>query len=85
MFVGHLGVGLTLKKIEPKINLGILFFASLFIDFLLGLFVLAGLEQVIVPNAYSQLHYLNFSFPYSHGLLAVVIWSLILFGVTYLA
>ena len=55
MFVGHLGVGLTLKKIEPKINLGILFFASLFIDFLLGLFVLAGLEQVIVPNAYSQL------------------------------
>ena len=85
MFVGHLGVGLALKKIEPKINLGILFFASLFIDILLGLFILAGLEQVMVPNAYSQLHYLNFSFPYSHSLLAVVIWSLILFGVTYLA
>ena len=85
MFVGHLGVGLALKKIEPKINLGVLFFASLFIDIMLGLFVLAGLEQVMVPNAYSQLHYLNFSFPYSHSLLAVVIWSLILFGVTYLA
>ena len=85
MFVGHLGVGLALKKVEPKINLSVLFFASLFIDILLGLFVLAGLEQVIVPSAYSQLHYLNFSFPYSHSLLAVVIWSLVLFGVTYLA
>ena len=74
MFVGHLGVGLALKKIEPKINLGILFFASLFIDILLGLFILADLEQVMVPNAYSQLHYLHFSFPYSHSLFAVVIW-----------
>jgi len=85
MFVGHLGVGLALKKVEPKINLGVLFFASLFIDILLGLFILAGLEQVMVPSAYSQLHYLNFSFPYSHSLLAVAIWSLILFGAAYLA
>ena len=85
MFVGHLGVGLALQRIEPKINLGILFFASLLIDILLGFFILAGLEQVMVPKAYSQLHYLHFSFPYSHSLLAVAIWSLILFGVTYLA
>ena len=85
MFVGHLGVGLALKKVEPKINLGVLFFASLFIDILLGFFILAGWEQVMVPDAYSKLHYLHFSFPYSHSLLAVVIWSLILFGAAYLA
>ncbi len=84
MFVGHLGVGLALKRAEPKLNLGVLLFASLFLDILLGFFILAGFEQVIVPDAYSQLHYLNFSFPYSHSLLAVVVWSLVAFGVTYL-
>jgi hypothetical protein len=84
VFVGHLGVGLALKKVEPGINLGVLFFATLFLDVLLGFFVLAGFEQVIVPDAYSRLHYLHFIFPYSHSLLAVVVWSLVAFGVTYL-
>ena len=84
MFVGHLGVGLALKKVAPGINLGVLLFATLFLDVLLGFFVLAGFEQVIVPDTYSQLHYLHFIFPYSHSLIAVVVWSLIAFGVTYL-
>jgi hypothetical protein len=75
MFVGHLGVGLALKTVEPKINVGILLFASLFLDLLLGLFVLAGLEQILVPVNYSQLHYLHFSFPYSHSLIAALLWS----------
>ncbi len=84
MFVGHLGVGLALKNVEPKLNLGFLLLASLFLDILLGFFVLLGLEQVIVPDTYSQLHYLHFLFPYSHSLLAVVVWSLVAFGVVYM-
>lgn len=84
MFVGHLGVGLALKKAAPEHNLGVLLFASLFLDVLLGVFVLAGFEQVLVPDNYSQLHYLHFSFPYSHSLLAVTVWSLIAFAVAYL-
>jgi len=81
VFAGHLGVGLALKKAAPELNLGVLLFASLFLDVLLGFLVLAGIEKVIVPDTYSQLHYLNFSFPYSHSLLAVVVWSLVAFGV----
>ncbi|MFN8486213.1 MAG: hypothetical protein U0350_01395 [Caldilineaceae bacterium] len=84
MFVGHLAAGLALKKAEPRINLGILFFASLLADFLLGLFVLFGIEQVHVPANFADIHYLMFTFPYSHGLLASVLWSLLGFGVVQL-
>ena len=83
MFVGHLGAGLALKKAAPKLNLGVLLLASLFLDLLLGFFILAGFEQVFAPENYSQLHYLNFSFPYSHSLLALVFWSLAGFAVPY--
>ena len=83
MFVGHIGVGLALKKAEPKLNLGALIFASLLLDVLLGVFILTGLEQVAVPDNYDQLHYLHFIFPYSHSLLAGVAWSTIAFGVTF--
>lgn len=81
MFAGHLAAGLALKKAEPGVNLGILFFASLFADFLLGIFVLLGLEQVHVPTNFADIHYLTFTFPYSHGLLASLLWSLLAFGV----
>jgi hypothetical protein len=83
MFVGHIGVGLALKKAEPKLNLGAIVFASLLLDVLLGIFILTGLETVIVPEDYAQLHYLYFRFPYSHSFLASLIWSLIALGVTY--
>src|SRR5689334_19932365 len=79
MFAGHLAAGLALKKAEPRVNLGILFFASLFADFLLGLFVLFGIEQVHVPANFADIHYLMFTFPYSHGLLASLLWSLLAF------
>jgi len=42
---------------------------------LLGVFYWIGLEQAYVPADFSRLHYLRFSFPYSHGLLASFLWS----------
>jgi hypothetical protein len=79
MFAGHLAAGLALKKAEPRANLGLLFFATLFSDFLLGLFVLFDIEQVHVPANFADIHYLTFTFPYSHGLLASLVWSLLAF------
>ena len=81
MFVGHLGVGLALRRVDEEVSLGVLFAAVLLLDFLLGLFVWAGLEQVIVPADYARLHYLRFRFPYSHGLLASLVWSALAFVV----
>ncbi len=83
MFAGHLAAGLALKKVDRKINLGWLFFAALFHDFLLGILVLLGIEQIIIPVDFAQKHYLSFIFPYSHSLVASVIWSLLAFGITY--
>ena len=82
MFAGHLAAGLVLKKMERRINLGWLFFAALAHDSLLGIFALLGLEQIHTAG-YAQTHYLTFTFPYSHGLAASVVWSLFAFGLTY--
>ena len=83
MFVGHLGVGLALKSREPKLSLAALFTGVLLLDLLLGAFVLIGLEQVHAPQNYAELHYLAFSFPYSHSLLGSVVWSALAAAVTY--
>ncbi|MBK9925841.1 MAG: hypothetical protein IPP66_11170 [Anaerolineales bacterium] len=85
MFVGHLSAGLVLKKMERRINIGWFFFAGLFHDFLLGILILMGLEQVQVPENFAQLHYLTFIFPFSHGLAASIFWSVLAFGITYMA
>lgn len=75
MFIGHLGVGLALKKLDSKINL-LWFFASvLFSDILLWILVLLEIEHANIPYNYRELHYLTFYFPYSHGLFASLIWT----------
>jgi hypothetical protein len=73
--IGHFAVGLALKKAEPRINLGPLVFAAYLTDLLFGTFVLLGLEQYHVPPDVATKHYLTFTFPYSHGLLATLVWA----------
>ena len=75
MFVGHLGVGLALSSRSRRFRLGTLLGAAMLLDVLLGVFVLAGIEQVIVPPDFAAGHYLEFVFPYSHGLLSSVFWA----------
>jgi len=75
MFVGHLGVGLALSSRSRRFRLGALLGAAMLLDVLLGVFVLAGMEQVIVPANFATGHYLEFVFPYSHGLLNALIWA----------
>jgi hypothetical protein len=78
MFIGHLGVGLALKKAEPRINVGWYLVAVLFLDILLWVLVIAGLEQVNIPPADSGQKFMTFVFPYSHGLAGCIVWSLLL-------
>jgi len=68
-----------LKRAEPRLHLGLLFFAVLFSDFLLGVFYWTGQEQAYIPADFARLHYISFSFPYSHGLLASLLWSVLAF------
>jgi len=50
MGIGHLAVGLGLKKADSATNVGWLGFAAFLPDFLLGWFVLAGWESYLVPG-----------------------------------
>ncbi|HUJ43953.1 MAG TPA: hypothetical protein VLW52_10130 [Opitutaceae bacterium] len=81
MFIGHLGIGLALKKAEPRLNLGWLFAAAMLPDVVLWILVLAGVEQSRVPPDYAQRRYLGFEFPYSHSLLGTVIASALAGGI----
>jgi hypothetical protein len=68
MLIGHLGVGKALKKWDPSLNLCWLFVSVLLLDLLLWVYILTGIEGIHIPHNYEKLHYLNFFFPYSHGL-----------------
>ncbi len=79
MGVGHAALALGAAKAAPRVNVGWLVFGSLLADFLLGIFALMGLEQAHVPADYASRHYLTFTFPYSHGLVPLLLWGA-LFG-----
>lgn len=79
MFIGHIGVGLSLKKLDRTVNVGWLIGAAFLLDILLWLFVFVKIEGVRVPEDYSSRHYLYFDFPYSHSLVASMGWSGIVF------
>jgi hypothetical protein len=77
MGVGHIAVALGASKAAPRLNVGWLVMAALLADFLLGIFAALGLEHATVPDDYASRHYLLFTFPYSHGLLALMAWAAI--------
>ena len=85
MFIGHFGTGLAAKKLDSKISLGTLFLAAQFIDLLWPIFLLLGIEKVIIEPGNTSFTPLNFiSYPYSHSLFGVLIWSLLFGSIYYL-
>ena len=84
MFIGHYGVGLAAKKLDNRPSLGTLFFASQFIDLLWPIFLLLGLEKVAIDPGNTAFTPLNFIYyPFSHGLVSVLIWAVLFGGVYY--
>ena len=78
MFVGHLAVALGAKKVEPQIPLGAAVAAAFGLDLLWPFLLLAGLEVVRVsPNATAFTHLAFDSYPWSHSLAMVVLWSVL--------
>jgi hypothetical protein len=66
---------MAIGRAERRVNLGVLVFAAVFLDFVLWLFVLVGWEAVSIPANFNTTHQPAFVFPYSHGLLASIGWS----------
>jgi membrane-bound metal-dependent hydrolase YbcI (DUF457 family) len=83
MFIGHFGTGFAVKKIAPAISLGTLFLAAQFIDLIWPILLLLGIEQVLIEPGNTMVTPLNFTYyPFTHSLLAVVVWGIII-GVIY--
>ncbi len=75
MFAGHVGVAMAIGRAERRVNVGVFVAAALLLDFVLWLLILLGWESVNIPTHFSNTHQPEFDFPYSHGLLAAVLWS----------
>jgi hypothetical protein len=75
MFAGHVGAALAIGRAERRVNVGAYVFAAVLLDFVLWLFVLVGWESVVIPANFASTHQPEFVFPYSHGLLASLVWS----------
>jgi hypothetical protein len=55
MLIGHLGVGLALKKWDPSLHLCWLLVSVLLLDLLLWVFILIGIEGIHIPLNYEKL------------------------------
>lgn len=77
MFAGHIGAALALGRAERRMNVGVLIAAALLLDLLLWTFVLVGWESVSIPADFATKHQPDFVFPWTHGLLASLAWSLL--------
>lgn len=85
MFLAHFGIGFGAKSAAPKVSLGTLLLAAQFIDLLWPTLLLLGIERVNIVTDGTRHPPLDFvHYPYSHSLLAVMIWAL-LFAAAYYA
>jgi hypothetical protein len=79
MFLGHYGVAFVAKKTAPEASLGTMFLAAQFVDLLWPLFLLFGFEHVRISPGITTVTPLDFyDYPYTHSLLGVIGWSLVL-------
>jgi membrane-bound metal-dependent hydrolase YbcI (DUF457 family) len=85
MFIGHFALGFGAKKFAPQVSLGILFLACQLADIIWPNLVLFGIETLRIQPGATVMTPLDFSsYPYSHSLVALLLWSLI-FAVLYMA
>lgn len=76
MFIGHFGLSFAAKKAAPKVSLGTLFIATQFVDILWPILLALDIEQVAIVPGYTKSNGLDFlHFPYTHSLLAGVVWG----------
>ena len=85
MFIGHYAVAFGAKKYAPQVSLGILFLACQLADLIWPNLLLMGIESVkIVPGITAMVPFDFVHYPWSHSLIALIIWAAV-FGGIYVA
>jgi membrane-bound metal-dependent hydrolase YbcI (DUF457 family) len=84
MFLAHFGIGFGAKAAAPKVSLGTLFLAAQFIDLIWPTLLLLGIERVNIVTDGARNPPLEFvHYPYSHSLLAVMLWAALVAAIYY--
>ncbi len=77
MFVGHYSVSFAGKRFAPAVSLFTLFLAVQLLDVVWSVLVILGVEKVrIVPGITATNPLDLYYMPYSHSLVAALLWSL---------
>ena len=85
MLVGHFGVALVAKRVEPKLSLGTLVLAAMLPDLLWCLFLITGIEHVKFKPVLGAANYItDFDIDISHSLLMNVVWAALFAGAYFL-
>ena len=80
MFLGHFALAFAAKKAAPRTSLGTLFVAAQFADLLWPTLLLLGIERVRIDAQAPFMPLLFEHYPYSHSLLALSVWAVLLGG-----
>lgn len=81
MFIGHFALAFAAKQTTPRVSLAMLFLAAQWADVLWPALVAAGVEQVRIEPGNTAFTPLNFvSYPYSHSLIALIGWGVVVGG-----
>ena len=76
MFVGHYGVSFLAKRSDDSIPLWVLFLAVQLLDVVWAPLVLLGIEKVRIVPGFTATNPLDLYYmPYTHSLVAAVLWS----------
>lgn len=78
MFLGHFALGFAARPLAPKQGLGLLLLAPMWLDIVCPILLLAGAERARVDSTQTEFFPLVLeSLPWSHSLLAAVVWSVL--------
>jgi hypothetical protein len=84
MIIGHYAVAFAAKKLTPKLSLGTLLAAAIWLDLIWPVFVLLGLEHFEVVPGITKFSPFSFTdYPLSHSLVMALAWAA-LWGLFYL-
>jgi membrane-bound metal-dependent hydrolase YbcI (DUF457 family) len=80
MFVGHYGVSFAGKRAAQGVSLATLFLAVQLLDVVWSILVIAGVEKVRIVPGITKTNPLDLYYmPYTHSLVAALLWSLAAF------
>jgi membrane-bound metal-dependent hydrolase YbcI (DUF457 family) len=83
VFIGHFAVAFAAKRVAPKVSLGTLVFAAVFLDAVWPVLVLLGVERFRIVAGYTAINAFEFlHYPWSHSLLMTGVWA-VLFAIVY--